>query len=147
MDKDVELFFMYSLAIFTSLRTVCSVCLPIYKLDYLCFGGLIFGGFYIFWLLFCSSGVWTQGLALARQVLYLLSHTPSPFCSPCFSNRISHLCPGQSGPASSHWSFPCSLDDRHTTIPSFYCLSCGLTNFLLGLASNLNSPYLCIPNS
>jgi hypothetical protein len=35
------------------------------------FGGFIFG--------FCSTRVWTQSLALARQVLYHLNHTPSPF--------------------------------------------------------------------
>jgi hypothetical protein len=25
------------------------------------------------------TGVWTQGLTFTRQVLYYLSHTPSPF--------------------------------------------------------------------
>jgi hypothetical protein len=34
----------------------------------------------IYWLtnLFCSTGVWTQYLVLARQILYHFIHTPSP---------------------------------------------------------------------
>jgi hypothetical protein len=40
--------------------------------------------------LFGSSGVWTQGLTLARQVLYCLSHAPNPFC---FSDRTLNFCP------------------------------------------------------
>jgi hypothetical protein len=35
------------------------------------------------------------GLELARQVLYHLSHTPTPFCFSYFSNKVSHLCPQQ----------------------------------------------------
>jgi hypothetical protein len=31
---------------------------------------------------FCVTGVWTQGFMLARQVLYQLSHAPSP--EKCF---------------------------------------------------------------
>jgi hypothetical protein len=31
------------------------------------------------WLLFCESKVWSQGFVLAKQALYYLSHTSSPF--------------------------------------------------------------------
>jgi hypothetical protein len=31
-----------------------------------------------FFSLLCGTGVWTQGLALARQVFYYLSHTSTP---------------------------------------------------------------------
>jgi hypothetical protein len=34
--------------------------------------------FRIIFTFFYFTGVWTQGLVLARQVLYDLSHTPSP---------------------------------------------------------------------
>jgi hypothetical protein len=50
-----------------------------------CFFGFCFGG---------SSGVWAQGLALARQVPYHLSHVIIPFCFGCFWDRVSHLCLG-----------------------------------------------------
>jgi hypothetical protein len=40
---------------------------------------------------FCNTGVWTQSFTFAKQVLYHLSHTLSPFCFTYFSNRISHL--------------------------------------------------------
>jgi hypothetical protein len=36
----------------------------------------------------CSIGVWTQGFAVTRQVFYLLSHAPSPFCSGYFWDRV-----------------------------------------------------------
>jgi hypothetical protein len=42
----------------------------------------------------CSSRVWIQGLALARQVLYLLGHAPSPFCFSYFSGSLMSFCPG-----------------------------------------------------
>jgi hypothetical protein len=32
-----------------------------------------------FFFFFCSSGDWVQGLAKVRQVLYHMSHAPSPF--------------------------------------------------------------------
>jgi hypothetical protein len=31
-------------------------------------------------IFFFSSGVWTQGFALAKQILYHLSNASSPFC-------------------------------------------------------------------
>jgi hypothetical protein len=43
---------------------------------------------------FCSTRVWNQGLAFARQTFYHLSHAPSPFCFSYFSDRVSHFCPG-----------------------------------------------------
>jgi hypothetical protein len=39
--------------------------------------------FFFFWW----TGVWTQGFALAKQVLYLFSHASSPFCAGCFWRR------------------------------------------------------------
>jgi hypothetical protein len=47
--------------------------------------------FLSFLFFFFSGGirVWTQGLKLARQVLYNLSHTSSPFCVGYFQDRVS----------------------------------------------------------
>jgi hypothetical protein len=39
----------------------------------------------------CSTGIWIQGLLLARQALNLLSHTLSPFYFNYFSARVSDL--------------------------------------------------------
>jgi hypothetical protein len=53
---------------------------------------LILRGFFWFFFLdylFCSTGDWTQGLDLARQLLYHLSHTPVILLLVCFSDRIS----------------------------------------------------------
>jgi hypothetical protein len=43
------------------------------------------------WLFFFFGGigVWTQGFALAKQALYYLSHTFSPFCSGYFGDGVS----------------------------------------------------------
>jgi hypothetical protein len=39
--------------------------------------------------------VGTQGLALAKQMLYLLSHNSSPVCSGYFADGVSRtICPG-----------------------------------------------------
>jgi hypothetical protein len=43
---------------------------------------------------FGSTEVWTQGLMLARQVFYNLSHFLSPFCFSYFSDRVSNFCQG-----------------------------------------------------
>jgi hypothetical protein len=52
-------------------------------------------GFSIYlFMYFGSARVWTQGLVLARQVLYYLSHASTPFCCSDFSDRVSHFCPG-----------------------------------------------------
>jgi hypothetical protein len=44
---------------------------------------------------FCSTGVWTQSLTLARQMLYHLSTHMSPtlFALGYFSDRVSGFCP------------------------------------------------------
>jgi hypothetical protein len=47
--------------------------------------------FFLFFLIFGGSGVWTQGFTLAKQVLYCLSHTSSPFCFGYFGDGVS--CP------------------------------------------------------
>jgi hypothetical protein len=44
--------------------------------------------------LFGGAGVWTQGLMLAREVLYHLSHTFNSFCFSYFLYRISTFCLG-----------------------------------------------------
>jgi hypothetical protein len=48
-----------------------------------------------FFLCVCGTGVWIQGFALAKQALYHLSHTSSPFCSGYFGDLVSWtICPG-----------------------------------------------------
>jgi hypothetical protein len=47
--------------------------------------GLWHGEGFLFVCLFCSTGVWTQGLELGRQVFYHLSHTLSCFFFFCLS--------------------------------------------------------------
>jgi hypothetical protein len=49
---------------------------------------------FFFFLIFGGTGVWLQGLALARQVLSHLSYSPSPFCFSYFLDRLSHFCLG-----------------------------------------------------
>jgi hypothetical protein len=34
------------------------------------------------------TGVWTQGSTLAKQALYCLSHTSTPFCSGYFGDGV-----------------------------------------------------------
>jgi hypothetical protein len=41
-------------------------------------------GFFFF---FCGTGVWAQVFALARQAIYHLHHTSSPFCSGYSGDR------------------------------------------------------------
>jgi hypothetical protein len=41
---------------------------------------------------FGNTGVWTQDLALARQVLFHSNHTLSSFCFHYFSGRVSYFC-------------------------------------------------------
>jgi hypothetical protein len=48
---------------------------------------------YVF-IYFGGTGVWTEGLVLASQMLYHLSHAHSPFCF-CFFHIGSHVFPGQ----------------------------------------------------
>jgi hypothetical protein len=47
----------------------------------------------IVFFFFGSTVVWTQGLPLGRQVIYHLSHVPSPFCFSYFSGRVLHFLP------------------------------------------------------
>jgi hypothetical protein len=51
---------------------------------------------------------------LAKQELYLLSHTANPFCFHYLSNRISHLFTGLPGYCFSYFCFSHSWNDRHT---------------------------------
>jgi hypothetical protein len=59
-----------------------------------------------------SSRVWTQGLVLAKQVIYNVSHASNPFCFRYFLDRVLCLCSEWPGPWASH--FLPSWDDRHT---------------------------------
>jgi hypothetical protein len=54
---------------------------------------------------------WTQGLACAKQALYCLSHTSSPFCSGYFRDGVS-------------WTL--SLDHRDLSLPSSWDYRCEL---------------------
>jgi hypothetical protein len=72
---------------------------------------LIFCIHVILWqnfFLFCSIGVWTQGFVLAKQMLYHLSHTSSPFCSGYFGDgSLMNYLPGLASNCDPpHLSFP-----------------------------------------
>jgi hypothetical protein len=84
-----------------------------------------------FWF-FGGTGVWIQGLVLARQMLY---HTPALFCFSYISNRVSHLYLGWPGLQCSYLHFPNTWDG-----PAFYWLRWGLTNCLPGLALKCHLP-------
>jgi hypothetical protein len=69
----------------------------------------LFSSWYPFWLgwdeislaflflFFGGTRVWTQGFTLAKQALYRLSNTSSPFCSGYFGDGISQtICMGWS---------------------------------------------------
>jgi hypothetical protein len=82
----------------------------------------------------CSTGVWTQGLALARQGLYHLSHNPRPFIFKVEPLAFAHEGPV---PQSSCLHFLCSWDDRHKPPhPAFFFWLRWFSLFCLGLASN-----------
>jgi hypothetical protein len=51
--------------------------------------------FFFFFFLHTRVWAWFQGFVLARQVLFHLSHTPSPFCFINFSDRILCFCLSQ----------------------------------------------------
>jgi hypothetical protein len=69
---------------------------------------------------FGSTGAWTWGLGLARQVLYHLSHSASPFCVGYFWGRVSlytwaglqydSICASQHSWDDSHFAQPFSWD-------------------------------------
>jgi hypothetical protein len=44
--------------------------------------------FYLFFFFFGKTGVWTQGFAFAKQALYPLSYSSSPFCSSYFGDAV-----------------------------------------------------------
>jgi hypothetical protein len=41
-----------------------------------------------FFFFFCGTEIWMQGFTLAKQALYWLSHTTSPFCSGYFGDGV-----------------------------------------------------------
>jgi hypothetical protein len=80
----------------------------------------------------------------ARQALYHLNHTSSPFCFSCFLERVLCLCHSQSGLELSH---SCSGNVIHVPPHPAYWLRWGLTNFFPGMASIHDPPnhYLWVP--
>jgi hypothetical protein len=74
---------------------------------------------------FGSTGVWTQGFVLARQMTYHLGHVSNPFLFCYFLDRVLLVCPGQPG-LRSYLCFPHSCGDRHIlTLPSFLLVGIG----------------------
>jgi hypothetical protein len=73
---------------------------------------------------FCSTEDWTQGLMLASQVLYCLTHGPGSSWS-WFFNRKSCLCPGCFGWRSSYLYFLCSCDDMFVVPHSLLLVEMG----------------------
>jgi hypothetical protein len=70
-------------------------------------------------VLLLNSGVWTQGLAVAKDMLYPFSHASSPFS--CFQTR-SHFFPGPATEQDhSICSFLCNWDNRCAS-PGLACL-------------------------
>jgi hypothetical protein len=97
---------------------------------------------------FClfSTGVWTQGFALSRQMLYCLSHISSPFCSDFFGER--YLLFVQVGLDHSLPILCCCWDDRcMVPPPAFFHWDGVLQTFYPGLAWNHNSADLNLPCS
>jgi hypothetical protein len=91
---------------------------------------------------FYSTGIWTQNLALARQVLY---HTPEPFCFSYFSSRVLRLCLGQPGSWS---SYLCSLQSWYDRPVPLHPAFIGWDgNFLPSLASNCDLFNFCLLSS
>jgi hypothetical protein len=65
---------------------------------------------------FGRTRVWSQGLVLAKQIFYFLSHTLNFFCFSYFSNRALCLCLGQCGPQSSCAHSPYCWDGMHVLL-------------------------------
>jgi hypothetical protein len=88
-----------------------------------------------------GTGVWTQGIALARQAFYSLSLASSPFCSSYSGDRVSFFA----------WAEPeCDpsipgLDDRCETPRSAFFHWYGVLqkSFYPGLAWNSDLPDVC----
>jgi hypothetical protein len=79
---------------------------------------------------FCNTEGGIQGLTLARQVLYQLSHTPTPFCIGYFLDKVSLY--AQAGL-------------NHDSLQPL--VKWGLVNFLPRLTLNHNPPNLYLPKS
>jgi hypothetical protein len=89
-----------------------------------------------------GTGIWTQGLMLARQVLYTWVMSPALFALGVFwfvivLNRVLCFCPGcQPGPPSTYLHLPYNWNYKHASPFSAYLLDESLTNFLPKLVSN-----------
>jgi hypothetical protein len=95
---------------------------------------------------FFSTGVLTQGLVLARQVLYHLSMSPALFCFSYYLDRVSLFNFFASDQDPSPYGLPCSWDHRHVPL----CLVCLsrlslLTFFLRGPPTGPS--YICLLNN
>jgi hypothetical protein len=97
---------------------------------------------YIYFWVFCGIGIWTQGLALARQAPYYLSHIPSHFFPGCFCETVSHFCPSLSRPWPSYSRVPCSWVGRHVSSHT----SNGSRKLFSRLALNCKPSNLCLPS-
>jgi hypothetical protein len=86
---------------------------------------------YVFYLLtaFGDTGIWAQSLTLARQLLYHLSHKPSPFFTLIIFQVVSHIF--------ATYSLPQSWDDRREPPSPTYWLKEAFAHFFcLGLVLN-----------
>jgi hypothetical protein len=86
-------------------------------------------------------------LRLTRQILYHLSHAPSPFCFSYFSDRGLLLLPGAvlDCDPSTYTSWVAGMTGVHQ-YTWLVCQDGGLANFLPRLAWNQDPPNHCLPN-
>jgi hypothetical protein len=108
---------------------------------FVCFCFLFFA--FIFFFIF---GGWTQALALTRQALCYLSHTPSPFCFSYFL-VLFFAQADLNRDSPTYISCPPSLDECTPAHPTFFVGGGGLTNFLLWLALIHELPNIHLPCS
>jgi hypothetical protein len=60
-----------------------------------------------------STGVWTQGLMVARKEFYHLSHVVALFCFSYFSGRVLHFCLGLASDCDPPtYGLPCSWNHK-----------------------------------
>jgi hypothetical protein len=88
-----------------SLECLSVTAFRMYYNSFFCFV-LFFGG---------CTGLWTQGIAFARQSLSHLRHTHSCFCCGYLLNRVSLLCLGRAGWRPSYSGFLSRWDDKCMT--------------------------------
>jgi hypothetical protein len=88
-----------------------------------------------------SIGVWMQGLELARQALYPLSHTSNPFLLWLFWRQGVVLCPGWPGPWSFCFMLPAVAGIIGVHTPTSFLLRWGVSQtFCLGWPTAMMFP-------